>query len=533
MKEITPVAYEPPKKDLLSIIEETREMKTVTVDGEKVLDETSFTKLNERATVTALRESFPLATSGKLNAPYVYNSKKGIWEELPSKESAQQMVEAHIVSQCKMLLAQLNGSSTISNQLNKSIQTVAQQYVRIDSSNTGHDLLRMTNPNLIAFRNGLYDFKTNTMRSITKDDYQTMALPYDLIEATEEDEDVKYWIEFIELLTGESKDLIIAYIGFLFYRSQRTIQTIMIFINGQTSNGRNGKGKLIELMRELLGDNTENSNYTALSIGDLADSSKDFVKVNLVNKMANFDADSDSKFLASTNVLKTLSTNDPLTVNVKHGSFVTFENYARLVVATNKLPNYRDSSSGFSDRLVIVPFIRYFGLDGDDFNNYIAPGKKFSDEEKQKHLDNGGMGKFAYYCIQQFRAMMKNGLSANPFRDMMTEEALKILENYQYNNDPIKQFLNLHDYEITNKEYDYVVRDGMYDLFKMDNSDSKMSERGFFEELETRGALLRTESKKPYRKKINGVTQTIIKGIKKRDMSNEEYEESIETDNIF
>ena len=533
MKEIVPVAYEAPKKDFLTIIEETREMKMITVEGNKVPDTQSFTKLNERATLTALRDAVPLATSGKLNAPYIYNSKKGVWESLPSKESAQQIVESYLTEQCQLLLAQLNGSSLISNQLHKSIQTVAQQYVKVESSNVGHNLLNMSNPNLIAFKNGLYDFKTNTMRSITKEDYQTMALPYDLIEATEEDADVKYWIEFIELLTGESKESIIAYIGFLFYRSQRTIQTIMIFINGQTSNGRNGKGKLIEFMRELLGDNTENSNYTALSIGDLADSSKDFVKVNLVNKMANFDADSDSKFLASTNVLKTLSTNDPLTVNVKHGSFVTFENYARLVVATNKLPNYRDSSSGFSDRLVIVPFIRYFGLDGDDFNEYIAPGKKFSDEEKEKHIANDGIGKFAYYCIQQFRDMMANGLSANPFREMMTEEALEILESYQYNNDPVRQFLTIHGYEITKEYEDFVVRDGMYDLFKLDNSDSKMSERGFFEELENRGAKIRSTSGRALRKKVGHETLTIIRGIKKVDMSNEEYEEEIETSNIF
>ena len=540
MNELTILNTIPAKKrevNMLEVLEQTREVNMITIDKQKVPDETSVAALNIEATRNALKECFPVANSGYLDKPYIYNKESGIWEGVAHKAEAQADVVNYLTDQTKTLLAMLKGSTTISNKLSVNISNIANEYVNSTSTKVGAELLEMSTPELIAFKNGLYNFKTNELRPLVKEDMQTMALPYPLIEATLENEHVKYWVDFIELLTGESKELILKYIGFLFYRSQKTIQTIMIFINGQTANGRNGKGKLIEFMRLLLGEGA-NANYTALSIGDLADSNKDFVKVNLVNKMANFDADSDSKFLASTNTLKLLSTNDPITANVKGAKHVTFENYARMIVATNKLPNYRDSSMGFSDRLVIVPFIRFFGLNNgvksEDVTNYLDPGKRFHDSEKAKHSHPEALGAFVYYCIQQFREMMEAGLSANPFRDLMTEEALNILNNYEYNNDPLQQFLNESELTITKDREDFILRDGLFDLFKTENSDSKLSEAGFYNELESRGVIVKEgKAQRKCRKQVNGVNVSILRGIKsERQTANEALAEK-EMNNIF
>lgn len=235
--------------NMLEILEKTRETNMVTIDKQKVRDETSVAALNIEATRNALKECFPVANSGYLDKPYIYNQESGIWEGVANKAEAQADVVNYLTEQTKTLLSMLKGSTLISNKLSVNISNIANEYVNSTSTKVGADLLEMSNPELIAFKNGLYNFKTNELRPLVKEDMQTMALNYPLIEATLENEHVKYWVDFIELLTGESTELLLKYIGFLFYRSQKTIQTIMIFINGKTANGRNGKGKLIEFLR--------------------------------------------------------------------------------------------------------------------------------------------------------------------------------------------------------------------------------------------------------------------------------------------
>lgn len=519
VKELQKVEYKP-ENNLVDVIDRTRELKVVKQKGgETIVDENSFVDINHYAVDEALAKVIPLTTSKRLPRPFLYNEDEGIWEEMSSVESAKQ----HVIQSLRSAVLEVNslrGNSHISNKINNSITTVAERYVKTTTSNKYEDLLKVSSPNLIAFQNGLYDFKTNELRKLKKEDLQTMKLPYPLIEATETNEHVKYWIDFITLLTGESAELVMTYIGFLFYRSQRTVQTIMVFINGQTNNGRNGKGKLIEFMRVLLGDGSDNQNYTALSLSDLSNGKSDFIKVNLVNKMANFDADAKSKFLKETETLKTLSTNDPITTNVKGSSYVTFESYARLILATNKLPNFRDDSTGFEDRFVVVPFNRYFssGADGkpsEDYVNYIMKGKKFSDEEKEKHSTPEALGAFAYYCIQLFRNEMKDGLTSNPFRRMMTKEAFNILQQYMYDNDPIQQFLDDADYEVTGNENDFISRDEAYNEFTELFPESKLSVRGFVQALENKGVKSRKDGeKRNARKMINGVSINVLLGIK-------------------
>lgn len=519
MNEITKVEYKP-EVNLVDVIDRTRELKVVKLKGgETTVEENSFLDINHYAVDEALRQTVALTTSKRLPKPFLYNEVEGIWEELSSTESAKQ----HVIESLRSAVLQVNslrGNSQISNKINSSITTVAERYVKTTTANKYEDLIEVKNPHLIAFKNGLYNFKTNELRNLTKEDMQTMKLPYPLIEATETNEHVRYWIDFITLLTGESAELVLTYIGFLFYRSQKTVQTIMVFINGATNNGRNGKGKLIEFMRLLLGDNSSNQNYTALSLSDLSNGKSDFIKVNLVNKMANFDADAKSKFLKETETLKTLSTNDPITTNVKGSAYVTFESYARLILATNKLPSFRDDSSGFEDRFVVVPFNRYFssGADGkpsEDYVKYIMKGKKFSDEEKEKHSTDEALGAFAYYCIQLFRKQMNEGLTSNPFRAMMTKEAFSIMEQYMYDNDPIQQFLDESEYEITGSLDDYISRDEAYNEFTSLFPETKLSVKGFTNALERKGIKSRKDGeKRNARKVVNGVRVNVLLGIK-------------------
>ena len=71
----------------------------------------------------------------------------------------------------------------------------------------------------------------------------------------------------------------------------------------------------------------------------------------------NIDADAGGKFLKNTEDLKKLSSNDTIVSNVKGKDHIWFKSYARLLLGTNELPDFRDNSDGLKERWVLVPFI--------------------------------------------------------------------------------------------------------------------------------------------------------------------------------
>src|SRR5699024_10002439 len=174
--------------NMLEVLEKTREVNMITINKQKVPDETSVAALNIEATRNALKECCPVANSGYLDKPYIYNQETGIWEGVAHKAEAQADVVNYLTDQTQTLLAMVKGSTTISNNLSVNISNIANEYVNSTATKVGAELLEMSTPELIAFKNGLYNFKTNELRPLVKEDMQTMALPYPLIEATLENE---------------------------------------------------------------------------------------------------------------------------------------------------------------------------------------------------------------------------------------------------------------------------------------------------------------------------------------------------------
>lgn len=87
---------------------------------------------------------------------------------------------------------------------------------------------------------------------------------------------------------------------------------------------------------------------------------------------------------------------------------------------------------------------------------------------------------------------------------------------------------------ITKDREDFILRDGLFDLFKTENSDSKLSEAGFYNELESRGVIVKEgKAQRKCRKQVNGVNVSILRGIKsERQTAKKELAEK-ELNNIF
>jgi putative DNA primase/helicase len=100
------------------------------------------------------------------------------------------------------------------------------------------------------------------------------------------------------------------------------------------------------------------ANVAAVSLHKLE--SDCFVAARLLGKLANIAADLPSEHLAGTSIFKMITGGDVLTGERKYESSFDFVPFARLLFSANHPPRSSDSSQGFFDRWLVVPFARGF-----------------------------------------------------------------------------------------------------------------------------------------------------------------------------
>ncbi|MCH7726584.1 MAG: hypothetical protein IH991_08915, partial [Planctomycetes bacterium] len=114
--------------------------------------------------------------------------------------------------------------------------------------------------------------------------------------------------------------------------------------------GGNGKSVYLTLLVSYLGK----ENTSALSLHKLE--SDRFAASRLVGKLANICPDLPSQHLAGTSTFKLITGGDPLPAEYKFRDSFDFTPFARLMFSANTAPCSQDSSEGFFERWVVVPF---------------------------------------------------------------------------------------------------------------------------------------------------------------------------------
>jgi len=118
--------------------------------------------------------------------------------------------------------------------------------------------------------------------------------------------------------------------------------------------GGNGKSVWLRLLIAFLG----RGNTSGLSLHRLEDDK--FAVSRLYGKLANICPDLPSEHLAGTSVFKAITGGDTVTGEYKFKDSFDFTPHARLVFSANHAPRSQDSSQGFFDRWVVIPFERSF-----------------------------------------------------------------------------------------------------------------------------------------------------------------------------
>lgn len=147
------------------------------------------------------------------------------------------------------------------------------------------------------------------------------------------------------LKTPDDKNVLYEVIGFILYK-EYFLEKMLMFVG----NGRNGKGKTIDLIRRFIGID----NCSGVPLSSLIDNS--FRVSELFGKMVNLAGDLSNTSLKDTGMLKQTTGRDLIGAKRKFLNDIKFVNYAKHIFACNELPKVYDKSKGFWSRWMLFEF---------------------------------------------------------------------------------------------------------------------------------------------------------------------------------
>lgn len=314
----------------------------------------------------------------------------------------------------------------------------------------------VSDANLIAFRNGVYDLSTDKLLSFSPEHIITNMIPWDY-NPSAYSELCDKTLNKIACHDPEIRSLLEEAIGFNFFRQNELSKSFLM-----VGSGSNGKSTFLDMVKNVIG----RQNYVALDIGEL---SERFSTSSMFGKLACFGDDSDDSFLegkAIAQFKKIVSGNDLKGENKGQDVFF-FKPYTKLFFSFNELPRMRNKGFfAIKRRLVIIPFNATFSKEDPDFDSAITWKLKKQD--------------VAEYLIQLGIQGLKRVLANQAFTESQKVNAE--VESFERDNNPLILFLDeIEEDEVLNHETKDVF--ARYDVFCHENGFQKMAMQTFSKEV--------------------------------------------------
>jgi len=270
----------------------------------------------------------------------------------------------------------------------------------------------------IAFENGILNVQdllehgTAELVPHTPEFFSGNRLPYDYDPGAE----CPAWNRFLSevLPDPEVRQLLQQFTGYCVV-ADTSLQVFLILVG----EGANGKSVILLTVRALLGEENvsavplelfEEKHYLVQTRGKL---------LNIVPEVSDLDRTCEG-------ILKGFVAGDPVAFNEKYKPVVTERPTARVIIATNELPRFRDRSLGLWRRMVLLPF------------DVVIPEEK-QDPDLANKLAGELPGIFNW-AVEGLRQLRENGRFIGPERCRLE------LSRYQSEGNPARAFLE-EDYE--------------------------------------------------------------------------------------
>lgn len=271
---------------------------------------------------------------------------------------------------------------------------------------------RATNPNIIAFKNGLYNIKDDSFRDFTPQIVITNKIPWPYNPAAHS-ELLDHTLDRLACNDPEVRALLEEMVGYCLYRRNELGKAFILI--GDKSNG---KSTFLHVVKNMLGDR----NIAALDLKELGDR---FKTAELFGRLANIGDDIGDEFIANASVFKKLVTGDRVNVERKGQDPFEFNNYAKFLFSANNIPRMKDKTGAVQRRLVIVPFDAKFTSDDPDFRPFIKD--ELCEQEPMEYLILLG--------LEALRRVLTNAQFTTSTRVQGQ------LDEYEENNNPIIGFI--------------------------------------------------------------------------------------------
>lgn len=287
------------------------------------------------------------------------------------------------------------------------------------------DNTQVSTPDLIAFRNGVYNIRTDELHPFSPDYVIVNKIPWDY-NAAAECAAIDTVLNNVSCNDTNIRFLLEEMVGYSLYRRNELGKAFIL-----TGSGKNGKSTFLTMIKRMLGM----QNISALDMKKLGDR---FSTVMLFNKLANIGDDISDDFLADPSEFKKICTGELIDAEQKGQPKFQFEPYVKMMFSANSIPRIgkgRDSAA-ILRRLVIVPFNATFDKTKSDFNSYIIDS--LSSQAAMEYLIKLGIrGLKRVLDNQEFTASDKVqaeiddfAITNNPVLGFFKENELEDIENH-------------------------------------------------------------------------------------------------------
>jgi len=305
----------------------------------------------------------------------------------------------------------------------------------------------------ISFLNGIYDISTGEIIKPLPSYFITNTIPHNISNFEETPTIDKLFKEWYP----QNPELLYEICAYAMLDEYPIHRIFVLF-----GRGRNGKGTFIRLLKKLIGS----KNCCSTDLYRLISSR--FETARLYKKKLALLGETDYKSIERSDILKSLSGQDPIPAEYKNKPNFDFENYAKIIIATNSLPPTKDKTLGFYSRWIILKFENVYDSNKDvlgdiqewEFENLckkcvkilrkLLKERKFSGEgsyeDKEniyEELSNPILIFLRERCVKdpdgyipkfEFKEQLEIFCKERGFRVMNDKEITKIMKDYGYEN---------------------------------------------------------------------------------------------------
>ncbi len=208
------------------------------------------------------------------------------------------------------------------------------------------ELLEEPPLDFVNLQNGLLDIRTRKLSPHSPDYLSPIQLPLTYTQAAT----CSAIDEFLDqVLPPDALPLALEIAGWLLTPDTSKQKAILAL-----GDGGNGKSVFLNLLTNFIG----RKNCWSESLHRLE--TNQFAGASLVGKLANICGDLPSGHLRETSFFKSVVGGDPVTVERKNSHSFQTKLYSRFIFSANHAPRSNDSSGGFFDRWLVVPFDQKF-----------------------------------------------------------------------------------------------------------------------------------------------------------------------------